>query len=364
MFPHPSPRMESKAMSSPDLSAFSPRKILVCQQRQLGDVLLATPVFELLKRRYPQAELHLFTEKKCVPLLRHNPYIDAFHLIDKQKGFFGQIAFYRKVAQQRFDMAINFQQLPRCRMMTWFTHAPVRLSYDTGFWNNRIYTHVVPEKKGYACLAKASLLECLGLRWQGEPPRIWLTEEEEEQACDLLRQCGFEGGQQLITIDATHRRATKRWPPENYAELIGLLAGSDPDLRFFLLRGPGEDADVLHLRSLCKEQDRIFLPPQVPDLRLSAACIKKAVLHIGNCSAPRHMAVACGTPSLTLTGASGPLWTYPGPLHAHMSAGLSCCPCDKTECSDMRCMTLITPEMVFEKALGLLHKAAVRNLAH
>ena len=70
-----------------DLSTLNPKRILVCQQRQIGDVLLASPVFEVLKKRFPQAELHLFTEKKCEPLLRHNPFIDAFHLIDKSGGF-------------------------------------------------------------------------------------------------------------------------------------------------------------------------------------------------------------------------------------------------------------------------------------
>ena len=36
-----------------DLATFSPKRILVCQLRQIGDVVLATPSIELLKRRYP-----------------------------------------------------------------------------------------------------------------------------------------------------------------------------------------------------------------------------------------------------------------------------------------------------------------------
>ena len=52
-----------------DLATFSPKRILVCQLRQIGDVVLATPSIELLKRRYPDAEIHLLTEKKCAPLL-------------------------------------------------------------------------------------------------------------------------------------------------------------------------------------------------------------------------------------------------------------------------------------------------------
>ena len=87
-----------------DLSTLNPGRILVCQQRQIGDVLLSTPVFELLKKRFPEAELHLFTEKKCEPLLRHNPFIDKFHLIDRKDGFFRQLAFYRNVASCGFDV--------------------------------------------------------------------------------------------------------------------------------------------------------------------------------------------------------------------------------------------------------------------
>ena len=55
----------------------TPRNILVCQQRQIGDVLLTTPLLELLKRRWPQARVTLFTEAKCIPLLEGNPHVDA-----------------------------------------------------------------------------------------------------------------------------------------------------------------------------------------------------------------------------------------------------------------------------------------------
>lgn len=52
-------------MSSVNLSTFVPARILVCQLRQIGDVILSTPCLELLKRRYPESELHVFTEKNA-----------------------------------------------------------------------------------------------------------------------------------------------------------------------------------------------------------------------------------------------------------------------------------------------------------
>lgn len=67
-----------------DLATFSPKRILVCQLRQIGDVVLATPSIELLKRRYPDAEIHLLTEKKCAPLLEHNPHLGKVWALDKK----------------------------------------------------------------------------------------------------------------------------------------------------------------------------------------------------------------------------------------------------------------------------------------
>lgn len=344
-----------------DLSALHPKRILVCQQRQIGDVLLASPVFELLKKRFPEAELHIFTEKKCEPLLRNNPFIDVFHLIDRKDGFFRQLAFYRKVASCGFDLVIDLQQLPRCRMMTLMSGAPVRLSFPSSFLSRFRYNCLVEPKDGYASQTKVSLLEPLGIRWNGEAPVIRLTEEERAEGRRILAGCGLEPGHKLIVVDSTHRRASKRWPAERFAALMRLLAGEDDAFRFLLLRGPGEEKDIERLRSLGTTlgiaPEKMLVPEPLPDIRLSAACMAEARLLIGNCSSPRHMAVALGVPSLVIPGASGTAWKYPSPLHRELRPELPCQPCSKTECSDPQCLLRVTPEEALSAALSLMNDA-------
>ncbi len=341
-----------------DLSTLHPKRILVCQQRQIGDVLLASPVFEVLRKRFPDAELHIFTEQKCEPLLRHNPFIDKFHLIDKKGGFFRQLAFYRKVAEHRFDLVIDLQQLPRCRMMSLISRAPVRLSFPASALSRFIYTCLVTPEDGYASQTKISLLRPLGILWNGEGPRIFLTEEEKKQAHELLFRCGLRPGQQLVVIDSTHRRPAKRWPAERFAALMKLMTEKDPTFRFLLMRGPGEEKDIEQLRSLCLEaglaSETLLIPETLPDIRLSAACLAGAELHIGTCSSPRHMAAALGIPSLVIPGASGTAWRYPSPLHCELRPDLPCQPCSKTECDDPKCLLQVTPENALTSALELL----------
>ena len=112
-----------------DLATFSPKRILVCQLRQIGDVVLATPSIELLKRRYPDAEIHLLTEKKCAPLLEHNPHLGKVWALDKKvlSSLPQEIAWYWHVARTGYDLVVDFQQLPRCRWVVAFSGAsPIR----------------------------------------------------------------------------------------------------------------------------------------------------------------------------------------------------------------------------------------------
>ena len=124
------------------------------------------------------------------------------------------------------------------------------------------------------------------------------------------------------------------------------------------MRGPGEETDIEELRSLCLNAglapEALLIPDELPDIRLSAACLAEAELHIGTCSSPRHIAAALGIPSLVIPGASGLAWRYPSPLHRELRPTLPCQPCSKTECDDPKCLLQVTPEIALKSALELL----------
>ena len=47
-----------------DISKYQPKNILVIQQRQLGDVVVTTPVFVHIKKKFPQTKVTIFNRKK------------------------------------------------------------------------------------------------------------------------------------------------------------------------------------------------------------------------------------------------------------------------------------------------------------
>ncbi|MDR1946132.1 MAG: glycosyltransferase family 9 protein [Desulfovibrio sp.] len=340
----------------------SVRRILVCQLRQIGDVLLAAPAVELLARRYAQAEIHVFTEKKCLPVLENNPYIHAFQVLDRDAlpTPLHEYLFYLKTASNAYDIVADFQQLPRCRAMTALSRAPVRLSFTPPWYLRPVYNYSSSPGPAYAAAYKAAVLAPLGIVPQGERPRIYLTDNERSAASELLLSLGLRR-KRFISVAACHRYAPRRWPAHHYAALLDMLAEALPDLGFFLTYGPGEEDYARGLRSLCRHRERTALPAGGMSLRLAAACMEQALLQIGNCSAPRHIAVALDVPSLTIIGAGGLGWTFPSPEHTHIHAGLfmsmPCAFCRKNSCSNrLICLEKLTPDLVFPAVMKHLRE--------
>ncbi|MBQ4132445.1 MAG: glycosyltransferase family 9 protein [Desulfovibrionaceae bacterium] len=338
------------------------RKILVLQQRQIGDVLLATPAIELLKKRFPEAELHVFTEKKCIPMLSGNPDISRIWAIDKKElnSLGKEIAFYRKVAGEGFDLVIDFQQLPRCLWVVFFSRSPLKISYTPPWYRRFLYSHWMDlADNTYSAHKKAGILELLGIAWKGEKPRLYLSEAEINAAGRILAESGLAPGQRLVTLDPTHRRITRLWPARHFARMIDICFEAAPDLRFLPLYGPGEEAEIEELVALVKHKTAVIQSPRMLGLREAAACMQRAALHVGNCSAPRHMATAVGAPTLTVLGSTDIYWDYPSSQHRNIFLGAPCQPCNKNECSKgIFCLQDLKPERVAAEALKMLEETS------
>jgi len=71
------------------------RRVLVTKLRHHGDVLLASPVFTVLARALPAAEIDALVYRETAPMLEGHPAIAALHTIDrgwKHQGWIPQAA--------------------------------------------------------------------------------------------------------------------------------------------------------------------------------------------------------------------------------------------------------------------------------
>jgi len=336
-----------------DITQINPNRILVCQLRQIGDVLLATPSIRLLKEKYPMAQIPILTEKKCLPVLENNPHINKVWSIDKAelRNPLKALAYYAKVGRQGYDLVVDFQQLPRCKWVIRFSNAPVKLSFPPHWYNRILYTNWGPIEYGYAAKCKASVLKPLGIQWDGEKPEIWLSEKEKLFAESFIQQHRLDK-KHFITVDPSHRRETRRWRSRHFAGLIKLLTKKHPDLHAVLLYGPGEKELAGKVAGMVGEN--AIVTDNMLSLREMAAVQSRAVMHLGNCSSPRHFAVAVDTPSLTIHGATGYGWRFPSDEHVSVTKDIDCKWCNQNSCSSLECMETYKPEECLQEALALI----------
>ncbi|NCC24066.1 MAG: glycosyltransferase family 9 protein [Deltaproteobacteria bacterium] len=343
------------------LADLDPKSILVCQLRQIGDVVLLTPSLTLLRRKWPRASIHVLTEAKCAPVLQHNPCVDHVWILDKktQSSPIRSFAFYARVARTRYDLVVDFQQLPRIRFIVAMCRKAVRLTYTPPWYNRWLYTHWTDQIDRWAGQCKASVLAPLGIEWKGEPPALFPTEDEKDWARAFLRRHGLGPDDRLVTVDPSHRSPTRKWPPAHFGRLAALALEARPDLVFLFLYGPGEWDDAETAAKALNRSERTIVAEDLLDLRQMAAIMGQAALHLGNCSAPSHFATALGVPTLIVRGSTDKDWSYPSPDHVHVALNMSCQPCDSDLCArgDLACLNELTPDMVLPRFLDLLDRS-------
>ena len=98
-----------------------PEKILFVTLAQLGDALVESYVFPLIKARYPKAKLDVLTCSWCKPVLEHNPYIrnlfffDHFRMNRVEKSFLKKVARHistsrsalKNIRAEKYDLSIE-----------------------------------------------------------------------------------------------------------------------------------------------------------------------------------------------------------------------------------------------------------------
>ena len=79
------------------------RRVLVVKLRHHGDVLLSSPVFQVLRNRAPEAEIDALVYRDTRDMLEGHPAISRIHTIDrgwKREGWVSQARHESGLVQQ------------------------------------------------------------------------------------------------------------------------------------------------------------------------------------------------------------------------------------------------------------------------
>ncbi|MBI5060298.1 glycosyltransferase family 9 protein [candidate division KSB1 bacterium] len=332
-----------------------PRRILFIQLRRIGDTLLGTPAIRALHTRFPRAQLDFIAEQPADEVLSGHPHI-ARLLVAPRHGLRETVEFVRLMRRERYDWTIDFLSNPRSAQFAFLSGAAVRVGLNR-FGRRWAYTHRVMEEPRdadlYAVDLRLEILRQLGVPSAGRELEMFADQaapDATRQAAAALRNLP----RPRVAVAVGGANPAKRYPAELCAAVIDQLQRHGCSC--LLTSGPGE--------AIYGEQVQSVLPTRIPQLidarvPLLAALYRDVDLYLGPDSSPKHVAVACGIPTVTLFGPGNPLnWNdSTSPRQIVLTPDCVDRPrCVESICAQRGCLRRLDPAVVAEAALRLLNK--------
>ena len=390
-------------MSSPNMNAFSdlkPKKVLFIATRQIGDVLVTTPLISKARELWPDAEFHFLGYRGKLDMLYGNPDISEMIETSDRPGVGEYLSLFNRLFQ-RYDLAFVTQPSDRAYLyglIAAFRRVGVLGGHPQGkdaedkfkrsksekqnAWKKLICMHTVDVDyfKQHVVAEKLRLLEVF-FRNPSDlfSKPISVTPPVGEALTPIITNTLV---QPYVVVHPGPLTAYKRWPLAHWQHLIAWLVSKG--FQVVLSASPAkQDVQLNHdIISLLNDETAAKVINAAGKLSIPQAgtLLRGAALYIGVDTSITHLAAACNTPTITVFGATPPTNFGPWPngvigeqpyqLRARsqtvgnvtiLQGPGECVPCRKAGCldraySNSECLDLLEPTQVIaaiEQAIKL-----------
>jgi len=284
-------------------------KVLIIQQKMIGDVLTSSMLFETLKHKYPTAELHYLIKKNTLPVVVSNPYIDRIIIdredfLGKKLGFVSFIFYLRK---KNYSAVIDIYSKIGSAIITWGTGAKLRIGRKKWYtWYLYTFTknyEDTPESiVGKAIQFRMDLLKPLGISGeQPYRPKISLTQNERDEAKNFMVKSGVDLSKPIVMCSVLGSGPLKSYPLPYLAEVLKtIVETNNVQLLFNYL--PSQQNLVEELMSLShyKVTSKVIRICYATNLRQFISILSFCDVLIGNEGGAVHMAKAVNIPTFAI----------------------------------------------------------------
>ncbi|MCM8568168.1 glycosyltransferase family 9 protein [Gramella jeungdoensis] len=284
-------------------------KILVIQQKMIGDVLVSSILVSNLRQAYPNAQIDYMVYESTTPVLQGNKDFDNLILF-KPEHRKNKMAFFRllkAIRKENYDVVIDAYAKLESYLISTFSGAGKRITYKKTI-TDILYTDTVerednPDSEiGLIIEHRLALLKPLNLNVELETrPKLQVTEEEKNYARELFKKNGIDNSKMTIMLSIIGSMDTKTYPFEYMSQLIDHIA-SKGEMNLLFNYIPSQKEQAKQLLSMCKEstREKVYFDVLGKSLREFIAIMNQCDMIIGNDGGAINMAKALGKPSFIL----------------------------------------------------------------
>lgn len=299
-------------------------KILIIRRDNIGDLICTTPLFEAIRRQYPQAYLAALVNSYNAPAIQGNPHLDAIFAYTKGKHAAGESvlqAYWRRakllwqLRRMKFDYVIlatsgfAARSLKLARML-----APRHIvGFVTGQGASAKIDQAIAHGDGSTLHETEDMFRLLApLAVSGPIPA--LTVVADAALASRLRQqlpaAVAHGNGPLIALHISARKEKQRWSVESFSALAHRLHARYA-ARFLVFWSPGDENNPFHPGDDRKAARLLAELADLPAAALPTGHLSELIAGLSLCDAAvlsdgggMHVAAGLGKPLVCFFGNS------------------------------------------------------------
>ncbi|UOK41205.1 MULTISPECIES: glycosyltransferase family 9 protein [Flavobacterium] len=281
------------------------KKVLIIQNKRIGDVLISSVIANNFKAKYPDSEVHFMAYDFTHGVIENNPNIDKIISInDKElKKFPVLLKLIRQIQKEKYDVIFDPYSKTQSRIICKFSGAKQTIGHKSRkkFGNWGYYTNPVEISKektkicGKAIEDRIHLLNQVG---DFEPinyePKIFLSEAEKKE--DLL---GKYADKKVIVLGVLGSTPQKSMPYEYVAEMVDFIS-EKYDVNILFNYAPHQKVEAMKIYEMCKNKSNIIVDIYAQSIRDFVKLMSQSTALVSNEGGTVHIAKALNKPTFTI----------------------------------------------------------------
>ena len=280
------------------------KKILVIQNKRIGDVLISSVIANNIKKVFPESEVTYFVYEYTAGVLENNPNIDRIIAVNEKelKSYTKLFKTVLKIKREKYDIIFDPYSKLQSRLICLFSGAKYRIGLKRAHKELRLpfYTHPISflENRSKNC-GKAiedrinMIASVFGLKEPEYAPKIYLTEEEENYSrIDSLQK-------PVIMIGILGSTPQKSMPYKYMVEIINYITENYHGTVLFNYV-PDQKEEALKVYEMCQNKNQINLDIYEDSIRGFIKLMNKCDLLVSNEGGSVHITKALNKPSFTI----------------------------------------------------------------